>query len=43
MEWIKNKHFKTVVALDFNEKALKHLKIICQIQTIIVGDITNDK
>ncbi len=39
----KNKHFKTVVALDFNKYALDTFKNNMPDSEIICGDITNDK
>lgn len=39
----KNKHFKTAVALDFDEKALMTFKYNMSQTTTIVGDITDDK
>lgn len=39
----KNKHFKTAVALDFDEKALMTFKYNMPQTTTVVGDITDDK
>lgn len=39
----KNKHFKTAIALDFNEKALDTFKYNMPNTTTIVGDITDEK
>lgn len=39
----KNKHFKTAIALDFNEQALKTFKHNMPKTTTIVGDIKEDK
>lgn len=39
----KNKHFKTEIALDYNEKALKTFKYNMPETTIISGDITNSE
>ena len=39
----KNSHFKTVVAIDFNEKAADTFKKNMPDTEVIVGDITDDK
>lgn len=39
----KNKHFKTAIALDFNEKALQTFKKNMPNTITITGDITDDK
>lgn len=39
----KNEHFKTAIALDFNEKALKTFKYNMPMTTTILGDITDNK
>lgn len=39
----KNSHFKTVVAIDFNEKAADTFKKNMPDAEVIVGDITDDK
>lgn len=39
----KNKHFKTAIALDFNEKALQTFKKNMPKTITITGDITDDK
>ena len=39
----KNKHFKTAIALDFNEKALLTFKHNMPHATTVIGDITDNK
>lgn len=39
----KNEHFKTEIALDFNQKALDTFKYNMPETTVVVGDITNQK